>query len=123
MNTARELATAQGSTLINYGNIQLFLVPIRTMEQNKILNKPSNQTFPITDIKPHIIGIPFISKYITTKNILNSKIHIKDKYKKNEKHSLNILSKIKQTTTIFFQILPYIQSGTKTPEATIRKCM
>ena len=37
--TSSKLATAQGSTLVNYGKIQLFLVPTRTMEQNKILNK------------------------------------------------------------------------------------
>ena len=46
--------------LVNYGKIQLFLVPTRTMEQNKILNKPFKPTFHITDIKHNIIGIPFI---------------------------------------------------------------
>ena len=75
------------------------------MEQNKILNKPFNQTFHITDFKHKIIGIPFITKYIPTINILNSKIHIKDKYTK-KKHSLNILPQIKQTTTIFLKIYP-----------------
>ena len=58
---------------------------MRTMEQNKILNKQFKQIFHITDIKHHIIGIPFISKYIPTINILSSKIHIKDKYKKKQK--------------------------------------
>ena len=82
MKTASKLATAQGSTLINYGKIQLFLVPTRTMEQNKTLNKPFKQTFHITDIKHKSFGIPFITKYIPTINILNSKIHIKDKYQK-----------------------------------------
>ena len=52
------------------------------MEQNKILNKPFKQIFHITDIKHNIIGIPFISKFIPTINILNSKILIKDKYTK-----------------------------------------
>ena len=80
--TSSKLATAQGSTLVNYGKIQLFLLPTRTMEQNKILNKPFKQIFHITDIKHNIIGIPFISKYIPTINILNSKILIKDKYTK-----------------------------------------
>ena len=75
LETSSKLAKAQGSTLINYGNIQLFLVPTRTMEQNKILNKPLKQTFHITDIKHNIIGIPFITKYIPTINILNSKLH------------------------------------------------
>ena len=78
------------------------------MEQNKNLNKPFKQLFHITDIKQNITGIPFITKNIPTINILNSKIHIKDKYTKNEKHSLNILSKIKQTTTIFLKVLPHL---------------
>ena len=43
--TSSKLATAQGSTLVNYGKIQLFLLPTRTMEQNKILNKPFIQIF------------------------------------------------------------------------------
>ena len=34
--TTSKLTTAQGSTLTNYGKIQLFLVPTRTMEQKKI---------------------------------------------------------------------------------------
>ena len=86
LETSSKLATAQGSTLINYGKIQLFLLPTRTMEQSKILNKPFKQIFHITDIKYNIIGIPFISKYIPTINILNSKILIKDKYTKQKKH-------------------------------------
>ena len=77
--TSSKLATAQGPTLVNYGKIQLFLLPTRTMEQNKILNKPFKQIFHITDIKHNIIGIPFISKFIPTINILNSKLLIKDK--------------------------------------------
>ena len=64
------------------------------MEQNKILNKPFKQTFHITDIKHNIIGKPFITKYIPTINILNSKIHIKDKY-----------TKTKNTVLTFFQRL------------------
>ena len=62
MKTASKLATAQGSTLPNFGKIQLFLDATRTMEQNKLLNKPFKQTFPIMDIKHNIIGIPFITK-------------------------------------------------------------
>ena len=79
LETSSKLATAQKSMLTKYGKIQLFLVPTRTMEQNKILNKPFKQTFHITDIKHNFIGIPFITKYIPTINILNSKLHIKDK--------------------------------------------
>ena len=43
--TSSKLATAQGSTLVNYGKIQLFLLPTRTMEQNKILNHQLNKYF------------------------------------------------------------------------------
>ena len=43
LETSSKLATAQGSTLINYGKIQLFLLPTRTMEQSKILNKHLNK--------------------------------------------------------------------------------
>ena len=50
LETSSKLATAQGSILVNYGKIQLFLLPTRTMEQNKILNKPFKQTFHFTDI-------------------------------------------------------------------------
>ena len=35
LETSSKLATAQGSTLVNYGKIQLFLVPTRTMEQKR----------------------------------------------------------------------------------------
>ena len=94
MKAASKLATAQGSTLINHGKIQLFLIPTRTMKQNKILTKPFRQTFHITDIKHNIIGIPFITKYIPTINIFNSKIHIKDKY-----------TRMKNTALPFFQRL------------------
>ena len=107
LETSSKLATAQESTLVNYGKIQLFLVPTRTMEQNKNLNKPFKQKFYITDNKHNIIGIPFITKYILTINILNSKIHIKDKCTKTKKYSPNILPKIKQTTTIFLKIYPF----------------
>ena len=35
LETSSNLATAQGSMLTNYGKIQLFLVPTRTMEKTK----------------------------------------------------------------------------------------
>ena len=91
--TASKLATAQGSTLINYGKIQLFLDPTRTMEQNKILNKPFKPTFHITDIKHNINGIPLITKYNPTINNLNSKLHIKDKYTGMKNTSLTLFQR------------------------------
>ena len=56
LETSSKLAIAQGSTLVNYGKNQLFLVPTRTMEQNKILNKPFKQIFQITDIKHNLLA-------------------------------------------------------------------
>ena len=94
IKTASKLATAQGSSLINYGKIQLFLVPTRTMEQNKILNKPFKQTFHITDIKHNIPGIQFITKSIPTINILNSKLHIKDKHTRTKNTSLTFFQRL-----------------------------
>ena len=76
--TTSRLATEQGTTLTNYGKIQLFLVATRTMEQNKLISRPFKQTFHITDIKQNIIGIPFITTYIPVIYILNSRIHKKE---------------------------------------------
>ena len=104
--TSSKLATAQGSTLVNYGKIQLFLLPTRTMEQNKILNKPFKQIFHITDIKHNIIGIPFISKYIPTINILNSKILIKDKYTKTKNTALTFFQRLNKQPPFFSNFYP-----------------
>ena len=106
IKTASKLATAQGSTLVNYGKIQFLLVPIRTMEQNKILNKPFKQTFHITDIKHNIIGIPFITKYIPKVNILNSKLHIKDKYKRTKNSSLTFFQRLNKQPPFFYKFYP-----------------
>ena len=106
LETSSKLATAQGSTLINYGKIQLFLLPTRTMEQNKILTKPFKQIFHITDITHNIIGIPFISKYIPTINILNSKILIKDKYTKTKDTSLTFFQRLNKQPPFFSKFYP-----------------
>ena len=106
LETSSKLATAQGSTLVNYGKIQLFLLPTRTMEQNKILTKPFKQIFHITDIKHKIIGIPFISKYIPTINILNSKILIKDKYTKTKDTSLTFFQRLNKQPPFFSKFYP-----------------
>ena len=106
IKTASKLTTAQGSTLVNYGKIQLFLVPTRTMEQNKILNKPFKQTFHITDIKHNIIGIPFITKYIPTINILNNKLHIKDNYTRTKNTSLTSFQRLNKQPPFFSKFYP-----------------
>ena len=90
--TTSRLATAQGSTLTNYVKNQLFLVTTRTMEQNKLMSKPFKQTFHITNIKHNIIGKPYVTKYIPTINILNSKIYIKDKYTRMKNTSLTFFT-------------------------------
>ena len=105
--TSSKLATAQGSTIVNYGKIQLFLLPTRTMEQNKILNRPFKQIFHITDIKQKkIIGIPFISKNIPTINILNCKILIKDKYTKTKNTALTIFQRLNKQPPFFSKFYP-----------------
>ena len=104
--TSSKLATAQGSTLVNYGKIQLFLLPTRTMEQNKTLNKPFKQIFHFTDIKHNIIGISFVSKYIPTINILNSKILIKDKYTKTRNTALTFFQRINKQPPFFSKVYP-----------------
>ena len=68
------------------------------MQHNKFLTKPFKQTFHITDIKYNIVGIPFITKYIPTINISNSKTHTKDKYTKIKKLITSILPKTKSQT-------------------------
>ena len=104
--TSSKLATAQGSTLINYGKIQSFLLPTRTMDQNKILKKPFEQIFHFTDIKHNIIGIPFISQYIPTINILNSKILIKDKYTKTKNTALTFFQRSNKQPPFFSKLYP-----------------
>ena len=113
MKTASKLATAQGSRLINYREIQFFLVSTRTMKQNNILNKPFKQTFLITDIKHNIIGIPFITKYIPTINILNSKIHIKDKYTRMKNTALTFFQKLNIQPRFFSKIYPFYNQERK----------
>ena len=77
IKTFKNLQQISYSTRISFNKfwqIQVFLIPTRTMEQKKLLTKPFKQTFLITDIKHNTIEIPFIIKYIPTLNILNSKV-------------------------------------------------
>ena len=104
--TTSRLATAQGSTLTNYGKINFFLVPTRTMEQNKLMSKPFKQTFHITDIKHNTIGIPFITKYIPTIMILNKRIHINDKYTRTKNTALKFFQRINKQPQLFSKMYP-----------------
>ena len=83
------------------------------MEQNKILNKPFKLTFHITDIKHNIIGIPFITKYIPTINILNSKIHIKDKNTKTKNTALTFFQRLNKQPPFFSKFYPIYNQNRK----------
>ena len=109
IKTTSRLATGQGSTLANYGKIQLFLVPTKTMEQNKLLNKPFKQIYHITDIKHNIIGISFITKYIPTIDILDSKINIKDKYTRKQNTALTFFQRMNKQPPFFQNFIPSIK--------------
>ena len=76
------------------------------MEQNKLLSKPFKQTFHITYIKLKIIGIPFITKYIPTINILNSRIHMKDKYTRMKNTARTFFQKINKQPPFFSKFYP-----------------
>ena len=80
------------------------------MEQNKLLNKPIKQTFHITvlflSIKHKIIGILFITKYIPTINILESKINIKGKYKRMQNTALTFLRRMNKQPPFFSMFYP-----------------
>ena len=92
--------------LTNYGKIQLFLVPTKTMEQKKLLNKPLKQTFHITDTKHIIIGTPFITSYIPTINILDSKKNLKDKYTRMPNTALTFFQRMNKQPTFFSKFYP-----------------
>ena len=76
------------------------------MEQNKLMSKPFKQTFHITDIKHNTIGIPFITNYIPTINILNSRIHIKDKYTRLKNTALTFFQRIKKQPPFLSKFYP-----------------
>ena len=71
------------------------------MEQIELLNKPFKQTFHITDIKHKIVRIPFFTNYVPTINILNSKIHIKDKCTIMKNTSLTLFQRLNNQPPFF----------------------
>ena len=83
------------------------------MEQNKLLNKPFKQFFHITDIKHNIIGIPFITKYIPTINILDSKINIKAKYTKMQNNALTFFQRMNKQPPFFSKFYSIYNKETK----------
>ena len=76
------------------------------MEQNKILNQPFKQIFHLIDIKHNIFGKPFITKYIPSINILNSKLHIKDKYTRTKNTSLTFFQRLNKQPPFFSKFYP-----------------
>ena len=81
------------------------LVPFRTMEQSNFMSQPFKQSFHITDIKHNIIGIPFVTKYIPTINILNSKVLIEDKYTRMKNTSLTFFQRINKQPPVFSKFI------------------
>ena len=82
--------------------------PIKTT--SRLLNKPFKQIFHITDIKHNNIGIPFITKYIPTIFILDSKINIKDKNTRMQNTALTFFQRMNKQPpfTILSKILPHL---------------
>ena len=76
------------------------------MEQNKLLSKPFKQTFHSTDIIHKIIGIPFITKYIPTFNILDSKTNVEDKYTRMENTALTFFQRMIKQPPFFSKLYP-----------------
>ena len=76
------------------------------MEQNKLLNKPFKETFHIKDIKHNIIGIPFITKYIPTNKILDTRINIKDKYTRMQNTALTFFQRMNKQPSFFSKFCP-----------------
>ena len=70
------------------------------------MSKPFKQTFHITDIKHNIIGIPFITKLIPTINILNFRIHIKDKYTRMKNTVMTFFHRINKQPPFFSKFYP-----------------
>ena len=105
VKTASRIATAQGSTLINYKKIQFSLVPAKTMEQNKLLNKPFKQIFQYKNKK--IIDWNSIHhKILPTVNILDSKIKIKDKYTRMQNTALTFFQRMNKQPPFFSKFYP-----------------
>ena len=78
----------------------------RTMEPKKFQPKPVKQIFHITDIKHNIAGIPFITKNNPTNNILNSKVHIKDKHTRMKNTSLTFFQRLNNQPLFFAKFYP-----------------
>ena len=109
INTLQNNKQTSNRTRINLNKLrktQLFLVPTRTMEQNKLMSKPFKQTFHISDIKNNIIGLPFITQYIPTIKILNSRIHIKDKYTRMKNTAFTLFQRINKQPPFFSKFYP-----------------
>ena len=76
------------------------------MEQNKLLNKPFKQSFHITDRKHNIIEIPFITKYKLSNNILDSKINMKDNYRRMQNTALTFFQRMNKQPPFFSKFYP-----------------
>ena len=77
------------------------------MEENKLLNKPFKETFHLPAIKHNIIGIPFITKYIPTNKILDTRINIKDKYTRMQNTGLTFFQRMNKQPSFFSKFCPF----------------
>ena len=66
------------------------------MGQNKLPSKPFKQMFHITELKNKFNGIPFITEYDPTINILSNKLHMKVKYTKINNKYQNFFQRLKK---------------------------
>ena len=109
INTFRDSKQIRNSARLNPNKLQknpIFLRPTKKMEQNELLNKPFEQPFHITDIKHNIIGFPFITKYIPNISIIDSKIDIKNKYRKMNNTALTFFQRMNKQRPIFSKFYP-----------------
>ena len=83
------------------------------MEQDRLLKKPFKQIFQITDIKHNIIGISFITKYIPTIKIFDSKINIKDKYTRMQNTALAFFQRMNKQPPFFSKFYPIFNKERK----------
>ena len=79
------------------------------------MSKPFKHIFHITDIKHNSIGIPIITKFIPTINILNSKIQVKDKYTRMKNTSFQSINKQSPFFSTFYPIYNQLKPQLKPP--------
>ena len=75
------------------------LLPLKQWNKTNF-SQPFKQLYHITDMKHNNIGIPFIAKYISTINILDKKINIKDKYTRMQNTALTFFQRMNKQPSL-----------------------